>query len=243
MNRFGPACLVAVTLLTASCSRRSESTQSPKPTAFGDAIVESSGTQQFAQTGAILPQPLVVQVNDSQGAAVPGALVAFAAVPGVILDPAIALTDSSGQVTTNVSLGGEAGRYLIKATTFSRSQKRIELKVEEIALGYEQTLGRRLNERYCDRCHNPESSVERVSNYDNLEVKPHPFLEGDTLNRLSDAELSSIITYGGPGLNRSALMPAWGNTLSRSDVKAVISYIRAISNPPSGNAGPVFAEN
>ena len=120
---------------------------------------------------------------------------------------------------------------------------RVEVKLEEIALGYQQTLGRSLNDQYCDRCHNPESTVERVSNFDNLDVKPHPFTEGDTLNKMSDADLTAIITYGGAALNKSALMPGWGNTLSKSDLQALISYIRAVSDPPSRSAGPIYAEN
>jgi mono/diheme cytochrome c family protein len=234
--------LLAVALTT-SCSRKTESAPLPKPTAFGAAIVESSGGKQTAQTGSLLPQPVVVQVNDEQGTAVAGALVEFAAAPGVAFDPPNALTDSSGQVTTNVSLGGMAGRYQIVASTTDKSHKKVELKIEEIALGYQQTLGRHLNDQYCERCHNPESTVERVSNFDNLEVKPHPFTEGDTLNKISDADLTAIISHGGPALSKSALMPAWGNTLSKSDIQALISYIRAISDPPSRSAGPVYAKD
>ncbi len=236
------AVMMAV-LLSTSCSRKAESAPLPKPTAFGASIVESSGGKQFAQTGALLPQPVVVQVNDAQGTAVAGALVEFAAVPGVSFDPANALTDSSGQVTTSVSLGGMAGQYEVRATTTDKSNKKVELKIEEIALGYQQELGRHLNDQFCERCHNPESTVERVSNYDNLEVKPHPFTEGDALNKISDADLTSIISHGGPALNKSALMPAWGNTLSKSDIQALVSYIRAISDPPSRGAGPVYAKD
>jgi mono/diheme cytochrome c family protein len=168
--------------------------------------------------------------------------VQFSAVPGVTFDSAAALTDSSGQVTTNVSLGGMAGRYQIVASTFDKSQKRIELKIDEIALGYQQSLGKRLNDQYCDRCHNSESTVERVSNFDNLDIKPHPFSEGDALNKISNADLTAIISYGGPALNKSALMPAWGNTLSKTDIQALIAYIRAISDPPSRDSGPTFKQ-
>lgn len=249
MTRYSPANSLLITAalaasLATSCSRKSESAPLLKPTtAFGAAIVESSGGKQIAQTGSLLPQPVVVQVNDEQGNAVTGALVEFSAAPGVTFDPRNGLTDSSGQVTTNVSLGGIAGRYPITASTIDKSHKKVELKLDEVALGYQQTLGRHLNDLYCDRCHNPESTVERVSNYDNLEVKPHPFTEGDTLNKISDADLTAIITYGGPALNKSALMPAWGNTLSKSDIQALISYIRAVSDPPSRSAGPTFAKN
>jgi hypothetical protein len=199
---------VLLSTLSTSCSRKSSSAQLPTPTAFGVAIVESSGGKQVAQTGALLPQPLVVQVNDEHGTAVAGALVEFQAAPGVVLDPANGLTDSSGQLTTNVALGGMAGRYQITASTIDKSHKTVELKIEEIALDYQQTLGSHLNTQYCERCHNPESTVERVSNFDNLAVKPHSFTEGDTLNKMSDADLIAIITYGGPALNKSALMPA-----------------------------------
>lgn len=242
MNRYVTAFLIlTVGLFTLSCSRAKELASAQKPTAFGAAIVESSGGKQFAQTGSLLPQPVVVQVNDEQGTAVPQALVEFSAAPGVTFDPASALTDSSGQVTTNVSLGGMAGRYQITASTFDKSHKKVDLKLEEIALGYQQALGRRLNEQYCERCHNPESTAERVSNYDNLEVKPHPFTEGDTLNKINDADLTAIISHGGPALNKSALMPAWGNTLSKNDVQALIAYIRAVADPPTRNAGPIYS--
>jgi mono/diheme cytochrome c family protein len=239
--------LTVVTLLAAalaaSCSHQTASAPLPKPTAFGAAIVESSGGKQIAQAGTPLPQPVVAQVNDEQGTAVAGALVEFSAAPGVAFDPTNGLTDSSGQVTTNVTLGGMAGRYQLTASTTDKTRKKVELGIEEIALGYQQTLGRQLNDQYCERCHNPESTVERVSNFDNLEVKPHPFTEGDTLNKIGDADLSAIISHGGPALNKSALMPAWGNTLSKSDIQALISYIRAISDPPNHNAGPVYARN
>jgi len=240
MKVYG-AFLLGLALLGTSCSRKNAASPALKPTGVGAAIVESSGGKQFAQTGSLLPQPVVVQVNDAQGAAVAGALVEFAAAPGVTFDPPSALSDSSGQVTTNVSLGGMAGRYQITAFTFDKSHNKVELKLEEIALGYQQTLGRRLNDQYCDRCHNSESTAERVSNYDNLEVKPHPFSEGDTLNKLSDTDLIAIITNGGPALQKSALMPAWGNTLSKSEVQALIAYIRAVSDPASRDSGPLYS--
>ena len=226
-----------------SCSHKTAPVALPKPTAFGAAIVESSGGKQTARAGTALPQPLVVQVNDEQGSAVAGALVEFSAAPGVIFDPPNGLTDSSGQVTTNITLGDMAGRYQLTALSADKAGKKVALTIEEIALGYQQTLGRQLNDQYCERCHNPESTVERVSNFDNLEIKPHPFTEGDTLNKLTDADLTAIISHGGPALNKSALMPAWGSTLSRSDIQALISYVRAISDPPNRNAGPVYGQN
>jgi len=234
-------CAISLVIVSGACARKPAS-PTLKPTAFGGAIVESSGGKQIGATGTTLPQPLVVQVNDDQGTAVPGALVEFSAPQGTTFDPPQVLTDSSGQATTNVTLGALAGRYQLTSSTLTKAQKRVELKSDEIALGYQQQLGYQIEEKYCARCHDPESTPERVSNYDNLEVKPRPFTEGDTLNKMTDADLTAIIGHGGPALNRSALMPAWGYTLSKTDIQAVISYIRLVSDPPYQASGMVYAQ-
>jgi mono/diheme cytochrome c family protein len=206
-------------------------------------LVESSGSKQITGVGMALPQPVVVQVNDDQGNGVQGALVELSGPAGVTFDPVSGLTDSSGQFTTNVSLGDMAGRYRIVASTTSKAQKKLYLNMEETALGYQEGFGRELNEKYCERCHNPESTPERVSNYDNLEVKPHLFSEGNTLNKISDADLAAIINHGGPALNKSPLMPPYGYTLSKPEIQALIAYIRAVSDPPYKTPGLVYAKN
>ncbi len=233
--------LFAIALLAGCTSKRSPTM--PQATAYGAAIVVSSGDKQIASAGSQLDQPVVLQVNDAHGSAVTGAPVSMQAAPGVVFAPASGLTDSSGQFTTNVSLGGQGGRYQLTAVSRDASGKRFDVKTEEIALDYQQGLGRQLNLQYCDRCHNPESTAERVSNYDNLNTKPHPFSEGDALNKLSDDDLMSIISHGGPALSRSAEMPPWGYTLSKSDIQALIAYVRAVSDPPYQTKGLVYASN
>jgi mono/diheme cytochrome c family protein len=234
--------VVSLALVSAGCARKPGPASALKATGFGAALVESSGGKQMGATGTALPQPLVVQANDDQGNAVTGALVEFSGPASVSFDPPSGLTDSSGQLSTNVVLGGMAGRYQLVARTSTKAQKSVELKIEEIALGYQEQLGFQLDNKYCARCHNPESSAERVSNYDNLEVKPHPFTEGDILNKMSDAELTAIIGHGGPALNKSALMPPYGYTLSKTEIEALIAYIRMISDPPYHAAGMVYAQ-
>ena len=234
--------LISLALVSAGCARKAGPASALKPTGFGAALVESSGGKQIGATGTVLAQPLVVQVNDEQGNAITGALVDFSGPAGVSFDPPSGLTDSSGQLSTNVDLGSMAGRYQLTAHTLAKTQKSVELKIQEIALGYQQELGFQLDTKYCARCHDPESTPERVSNYDNLEVKPHPFTEGDTLNQMSDADLTAIISHGGPALNKSALMPPYGYTLSKTEIEALISYIRLISDPPYHASGVVYAQ-
>jgi cytochrome c553 len=239
------ACIALILAVAASvgCSRQSGASYSlPKAAAYGAAIVESSGGKQTTAVGTQLPQPVIVQVNDEQGNALTGALVVLRGPNGVFLDPAAGLTDSSGQFTSNVSLGTIPGRYQLTATTTTKAGKNVDLKLEEIGLGYQEMLGSQLNDQYCARCHNQESTPQRVSNYDNLEVKPHPFTEGDTLNKMSDADLVAIISHGGPALNKSPLMAPYGYTLTKSEIQALIAYIRMVSDPPYGAPGIVYAQ-
>ncbi len=235
--------LILALVIVSACSRKqARPAAAPAATAYGTAIVESSGGKQVAPIGATLDQPVVVQVNDAQGNGVTGAPVAMRGPAGVSFDPASGITDSSGQFTTKVGLGGTAGRYQITAATRDASGKTIELKLEEIALGYQQVVGRQLNQQYCNRCHDPESTPERVSNMDNLTTKPHAFTDGDTMNKFTDADLASIISHGGAALNKSAEMPPYGYSLSKGDIDALISYIRAISDPPYPTKGLVYAK-
>jgi len=158
--------LLALAALS-GCKRNTAPASGLKATAAGTAIVESSGGHQVGATGTVLQDPLVVQVNDDQGTAVPGALVEFHCPAGVSFDPAAMLTDSSGQATTSVTLGAIAGRYQLSAVTQGKTRP-VTLEIVETALGYQQRLGSILADKYCTRCHDPESSPERVSNYDNL---------------------------------------------------------------------------
>jgi mono/diheme cytochrome c family protein len=242
MNGYLRILFVSLIFVSVGCNRKPESASAPKPPAFGAALVESSGGKQIGATGMVLVQPVVVQVNDEQGTAVAEALVELSGPAGVSFDPPSGLTDSSGQLSTSVALGGMAGRYQLIARTLTKAQKPVELKIEEIALGYQQQVGFQLDDKYCARCHNPESTPERVSNYDNLEVKPHPLTEGDTLNKMSDVELTAIISHGGPALNKSPLMPPYGYTLSKIEIEALIAYIRLISDPPYHASGMVYAQ-
>ena len=95
--------------------------------------------------------------------------------------------------------------------------------------------------QHCASCHDPESTPQRVSNYDNLAVKPHPFTDGDTLNKMSEDDLMAMISHGGAALNKSALMPPYGYTLSKTEIDALISYIRLVSDPPYHVPGTVYA--
>jgi mono/diheme cytochrome c family protein len=242
MKRVALITAVAILSLELGCSNRHATTSALHATAAGSALVESSGGKQFGFTGSTLGQPLAVQVNDKQGNAVTGAIVSFTGPAGVAFDPPQVLTDSSGQASTQVTLGSIAGRYDLTATSADSGGKTFIVNVAEYAAGYQQQLGHQIEETYCVRCHDSESSAQRVSNYNNLEVKPHPFSEGDVLNKMSDTDIMAVISHGGQSMNMSGLMPPYGATLTRHEMQALIAYIRLVSDPPYKPAGLVYAK-
>jgi len=243
MSRIRQAWLITFLALAGGCARRPPAVRVPQAKAFGAAVVLVSGEKQVAGVGAQLDQPVVVQVNDAKGAAVAGALVRFAASGGMSFQPEHGLTGADGQFTTTVSLGSLAGQYQIVASTSDASGKRAELSIAEIAVGYQEQLGQQLNAIHCIRCHDPESTPERVSNHDNLNAKPHAFTDGGVLNAMSDANLVAIIGHGGVALNKSAEMPPYANRLTKAEIDALAAYIRAVADPPYRPQGVFYASN
>jgi len=231
--------VVLMVMFAAGCKH--SSTSALQPAKFGVKVTEVSGSKQLAQVGSALPQPVVVQVNGADGNPVVGALVTFKA-EGVLFTPAQALTDASGQVTAAVQLGFSAGDYQVVAETPKAGGGSDALTLRETALGYEQTLGQAVNDKYCIRCHNNESTPERVSNFDNLSPAPHFFTDGATLNRMADADLLSITQHGGAALGKSPQMPAYSSTLTPVELKAVVAYIRAVADPPYQTPGVKYAK-
>ena len=214
-----------------------------KPKAFGAALVSVSGEKQAAGVGASLDQPLVVQVNEAKGAPVSGALVRFTGAGGTAFQPDHGLTGPDGQFTASVTLGGVSGHYQIAATTVNPAGKPVQIRIDEVALGYQAMLGEKVNQVHCVRCHDSESTPERVSNHDNLESPPHAFTEGAISNSITDANLVAIIAHGGTALNKSPAMPPYGDTLSKADIDALVAYLRAVSDPPYGPQGVFYAGN
>ena len=232
MRRLSVACLTFLLMIAVGCTKRTNVSPSLSSKVYGAQIVLVSGDKQAAGVGSRLTDPVVVQVNGADGSALAGALVSFHG-EGLVPTPAEALSDASGQVSVSVQLGGIPGGYELTADTPKSGGGSTTLNVREIALGYQEKVGKEVSYKYCTTCHDPESTPERVSNLDNLAPPlPHQFTDGKTLNNMSDSDLINIIADGGPALGKSPQTPAYRSTLTQAQIKAVVAYIRAIADPP-----------
>ena len=99
-----------------------------------------------------------------------------------------------------------------------------------ILLNYQQAQGKRIFNNKCVWCHADATSAG-PSNRSNLSPTPPLFTDGATFNLLSDDFMRNTITLGGGAMGKSAIMPPWGQTLTQDEIRALISYERAIAQP------------
>jgi mono/diheme cytochrome c family protein len=100
-----------------------------------------------------------------------------------------------------------------------------------IPLNYQQAQGKRLFYDKCVWCH-ADATPAGPSNRSNLTPTPPLFVDGRTFNSLSDEFMQNTITLGGSAMGKSAIMPPWGQTLTKDEIRALIAYARAVAQPP-----------
>jgi len=79
-------------------------------------LAKAQGDNQTGMPGAALPLPLVVELADSSGTPVIGAVVTFQASPGAQLSAGSAVTDGAGHAQTAVRLPASTGVTLVTAS-------------------------------------------------------------------------------------------------------------------------------
>lgn len=99
-----------------------------------------------------------------------------------------------------------------------------------IQLNYQQAQGKRVFYTQCVYCH-ADSTPAGPSNRSNLKPVPALMNDGTVLNAESDEYLQNIITLGGSAVSKSAMMPPYGQTLTKEEILDLIAYTRAIAQP------------
>jgi len=94
-----------------------------------------------------------------------------------------------------------------------------------INYSYIERQGRQLFNQYCDICHGNRGEGDGFNAY-NLDPRPHSLADSVYMRALTDESLTEIITFGGRGVNKSIMMPAYQNTLSKMQISDVVAYIR-----------------
>ena len=94
----------------------------------------------------------------------------------------------------------------------------------------EPSKGRPLYVVHCAPCHGltgDGSGLQAAK----MDPKPRDHTDGEYMNKRSNEHLIKVIKLGGPGVRKSAYMPAFGHLFSEEDIWNLVAYLRAIAKP------------
>jgi cytochrome c oxidase cbb3-type subunit 3 len=82
---------------------------------------------------------------------------------------------------------------------------------------------------YCVQCHGVERNGKGI-NSKYMSVQPRDHSDAKGMIDIPDNELFKAIKEGGLSVNKSVLMPAWGDVLSDAEVNELVAYLRHVCN-------------
>ncbi len=88
-------------------------------------------------------------------------------------------------------------------------------------------------ETYCVQCHGLGRNGKGVNTPD-MSVQPRDHSDAKIMADIPDEQIMRAIKEGGLAVNKSVLMPAWGNVLNDDEVKEMLAYLRHVCNCGSG---------
>ncbi len=97
-------------------------------------------------------------------------------------------------------------------------------------LSYEERQGEVLYTKYCAVCHGQEGKGDGFNAY-NLDPHPRDFSDSAYMKALGDEQIVETIAGGGRSANKSPLMPGYGHTLTRQQIRYVEAFVRTFSRP------------
>lgn len=88
--------------------------------------------------------------------------------------------------------------------------------------------GRKVFGKYCSICHGVEGKGDGFNAY-NLNPQPRNFTDSSYRARMDSSQIVETISSGGGAVGFSNQMPAWGRTLSKTDIEKACYYTMYLS--------------
>ena len=79
---------------------------------------------------------------------------------------------------------------------------------------------------HCSQCHGALGNGKGINNNSRLPVSPRNLTDDSDMSQFSNKDMVRTITKGGPSNDLSPIMPSWGNTLSKKEIKNLVLFIR-----------------
>ncbi len=88
---------------------------------------------------------------------------------------------------------------------------------------------------YCVQCHGSRGNGRGINDTaGGLSVSPKNHVYAEEMSQLSDEELGTAIAEGGDAVQKSGLMPPWGETLSAQEIDDLVLYLRQLCRCEAG---------
>jgi len=80
---------------------------------------------------------------------------------------------------------------------------------------------------YCMQCHGMHGKGDGV-NVPALNILPRDHSDNKYMMQRTNTEIFKVIKFGGPALNKSVKMPAWGDTFTDEEITQLVGHIRSL---------------
>jgi cytochrome c oxidase cbb3-type subunit III len=80
---------------------------------------------------------------------------------------------------------------------------------------------------YCVQCHGMDGNGKGV-NIRDMSVQPRDHTDAKSMSTRSDDALFKVIKEGGLSIDKSVLMPSWGDTLTDDEIHDMVKHLRTL---------------
>lgn len=80
---------------------------------------------------------------------------------------------------------------------------------------------------YCVQCHGMSGNGNGV-NVRDMSVQPRDHTDAKSMSARSDDMIFKVIKEGGLSIDKSVLMPPWGDTLSDEEIHDMVQHLRTL---------------
>ncbi len=87
---------------------------------------------------------------------------------------------------------------------------------------------------YCTQCHGIHGDGKGINARD-MSVQPRDHTDATAMSARSDADIFKAIKEGGVPINKSVLMPPWGDVLTDEEIHDLVRYLRKLCQCDHGN--------
>jgi mono/diheme cytochrome c family protein len=102
--------------------------------------------------------------------------------------------------------------------------------------------GQRDYATYCAPCHGSRGGGDGPL-AGMLVPRPARHSDAAFMNALSDTYLFRLLDEGGPAFGKSALMGAWGKTISEQQIRDLVAFLRTLAEPIARGPSPPHKES